>query len=149
MNIIYGTQVSGYQGKQISSSHQGEVLGEPGCDCGSTKYIKAYIGDDAFKKFPYRYFKGAGGKLVCLTPEVAKSYKGRTVEMRSVMYCKTVGKEGYICSKCAGEFYYKLGKRNIGLVCKNPVSELTQAALQKFHQNVIKTHELDLDKLLL
>lgn len=69
--------------------------------------------------------------------------------MRTVMYCKTIGKNNEICSKCAGEFYYKLGKLNIGLVCKTPLSELTQASLQKFHVNVVKSHPIDINEMLL
>ena len=143
-----GTQVSGYLAKQILSSHQSEVLGPDGCDCGSNKYIDVTITEKNSKDYEYRYIKGSNG-LILLTPDVIKKYIGKTVKMRSVMYCKTVGKEGYICSKCAGEFYYKLGKLNIGLICKTPLAELTQLSLQKFHQNVIKSHEINVDEIFL
>ena len=143
-----GTQVSGYLAKQILSSHQSEVLGPDGCDCGSTKYIQVELTEKNFHDYEYRYIKGSNG-LILLSPDVIKKYIGKTVQMRTVMYCKTVGKEGYICSKCAGEFYYKLGKFNIGLVCKTPISELTQLSLQKFHQNVIKSNQLDVNDILI
>ena len=141
-----GTQVSGYLAKQILSSHQSEVLGPEGCDCGSNRFIEVTITEKNSKDYEYRYIKGSNG-LILLTPDVIKKYIGKTVKMRSVMYCKTVGKEGYICSKCAGEFYYKLGKLNIGLVCKTPLSALSQLSLQKFHQNVINSHEINIDEI--
>ena len=143
-----GTQVSGYIAKQLLQSHQSEILGEKDSDCGSTRYLKVLITKSNKKNFEYRYIK-EGNKLILLTPDVIDKYIDKTVEMRTVMYCKTVGKEGAICNKCAGDFYYKMGKKNIGLICKNPASELTQLSLQKFHQNVIKSRQIDISDMLL
>lgn len=130
------------------SSHQGELLGEKDTDCGSKRYLEITVTPSNGKDLEYRYFL-ENGKLKLLTPEIMSKYYGKTLKFRSVMYCKTVGKEKCICNVCAGDFYYKMGKKNIGLICKSPASQLTQLSLQKFHQNLIKSHKVDVNDLLI
>ena len=65
------------------------------------------------------------------------------------MYCVRVGKEKHLCNKCAGDFYYKLGKKNIGLVCSRPAETLKRLGMKKFHENLIKTFPFDPNELLL
>lgn len=115
MNILVGTQVSGYMSKELLSSEQTEVLGSAGSDCGSIRTIKRVITPSTKKRFLYRYIK-VNGKLVCLTPEIIDDYVGKVVQMRSPMCCIGTGKQKQLCNICAGDFYYKLDKKNIGLV---------------------------------
>jgi len=72
-------------------------------------------GKNAFQKktedYLYRYIV-ENDKLVCLTPDIISNYIGKTVRMRSPMYC--IDKK-CICNKCAGDNFYKLDKKNIGL----------------------------------
>ena len=138
------TQKSGYLTKELSSSMQTEMLDEPGSDCGSKRTLDIVIPEKRTSDYLYRYII-ENGKLVCLTSDVINKYIGKTVHMRSPMYCG--GK--YICSKCAGENFYMLGKRNIGLLTTRVSSTCLRLSMKKFHSNLIHTKELDLKDLLL
>ena len=50
---------------------------------------------------------------------------------------------------CAGDFYYKLEKYNVGLSASRVASTCTQMNLQKFHENLVKIKPLDVDNLLI
>ena len=88
---------------------QTEVLDEPGSDCGTVKTLTVTIPKNT-DDYGYRYIV-ENGKLKCLTPDIIGNYIGKEVKMRSPMYCLA---KDCICSKCAGENFYKLGKRAIG-----------------------------------
>ena len=137
-----GTQVSGYMAKQILSSMQGEVLDEQGTDCGSKKTIDVFITDKNKSDFEYRFII-ENGKLKELTPEVIDSYVGKTVKMRTPMYC--LG--DHICNICAGNFNYKLGNINIGLGCSKVATTLLRLGMKKFHTSNLKSKQIDVDKM--
>lgn len=143
-----GTKDSGYLAKELLSAAQTEVLGEEGSDCGSKGYLEITITKKNKVDYFYRYII-EGDSLTCLTPEIIDKYIGKTVKMRSPMYCTRVGKEKHLCNKCAGDFYYKIGKKNIGLLCSRPAETLKRLGMKKFHENLIKTFPFDPDKLLL
>ena len=69
--------------------------------------------------------------------------------MRSPMYCIGYGKQKCLCNKCAGNFYYKLGKTNIGLVASKVSGTLTQLNLQRFHQNLVQTKQIDVNDMVI
>lgn len=144
----YGTQVSGYMSKELLSALQAEVLGDKDSDCGTKQTISVTLTGGNYRDYLYRYIK-EGQNYVMLTMDNKSKYVGKTVHMRTPMYCIGVGKEKHLCNKCAGDFYYKLGKRNIGLSSSKIATTLTQMNLQKFHENLVKTQQIDLDDLLL
>ena len=123
---------------------QTEVLGEEGSDCGTTKTLMVTIPKNT-DDYLYRYIY-EGDKLICLTPDVITKYVGKTVKMRSPMYC--IAKD-CICSKCAGEDFYKLGKKSIGLVSTRVATTCTRLNMKKFHENLIKSREIDLNDIFL
>ena len=126
---------------------QTEVLDEPGSDCGTVKYLKVIIPTNPknTKDYLYRYII-EGNKLVCLTPEVIERYVGKEVKMRSPMYC--IAKD-CICSKCAGENFYKLGKRSIGLTATKVATTCSRLNMKKFHENLVKSREIDIKDIFL
>lgn len=142
-----GTQVSGYLGKEISSALQSEVLGDKDSDCGSKGYLVIKLTNLNKKDFLYRYII-EGNKLIYLDEETIEKYIGKEVKMRSPMFCIGVGKEKCLCNKCAGDFYYKLEKKNVGLSASRVASTCTQMNLQKFHENLVKIMPLNVDSLL-
>ena len=143
-----GTQVSGYIAKELIAALQSESLAEAGSDCGSKNYLEVELRKDNKKKYIYRYIID-GSKLVLLDDDTYDKYIGKTVKMRSPMMCLGIGKQRCICNKCAGDFYYKIGKKNIGLLCNKPGTELSQMNLQKFYENLVKTQVLDVNDLLI
>lgn len=143
-----GTQVSGYMSKELLAAFQGEVLGPKDSDCGTLMSIKVKLTDGNYKDYLYRYVK-VGKELVMLTSTNKTQFVGKEVEMRSPMYCIGVGKEKCLCNKCAGDYYYILGKPNIGLSTSKCATTITQLNLQKFHKNLVKTQQIDVNDMLI
>lgn len=143
-----GTQVSGYMSKELLAAFQGEVLGPKDSDCGSLRTIEVDITSGNFKDYLYRYVLTTKG-LVMITSDNKDKFVGKKVKMRSPMYCIGIGKEKCLCNKCAGDYYYILDKPNIGLATSKVATSLTQLNLQKFHENLVKTRQVDIDDMLI
>jgi hypothetical protein len=62
------------------------------------------------------------------------------------MYC--IAKD-CICSKCAGENFYKLGKRAIGLNATKVATTCSRLNMKKFHENLVKTQNIALEDIFL
>jgi hypothetical protein len=139
-----GTQVSGYLSKQITAAMQTVVLDKPGSDCGTKGSLKIVITPYLKNDFKYRYMV-EGSKLIYLDESNIDKYINREVKMRSPMYC--VGDK--ICSKCAGEMYYKLGLTNIGLTSTRVSSTLLNLSMKKFHDATIKTTKVDINTIVI
>ena len=140
-----GTADTGYLSKQLLAGLQTEVLADPGSDCGTKKTISVIIPEKT-TDFEYRYII-ENGKLVCLTPDIIKNYIGKRVNLRSPMMCTRIN--GEICSKCAGEYFYNLGYRNIGLTATRVATTLTNLNMKKFHENLIKYKQINPDEILI
>ena len=135
-----GTQDSGYLSKQLIACMQTEVLDEHGTDCHTEHTIEMEITDKNKKELTYRYIV-ENGKYVCLTPDVLPKYVGKTVKLRSPMYCKG----DKICNICAGEADYKLNNINVGLGCSNISTTLLRMGMKKFHTANISSKPIDLN----
>lgn len=127
------TQLGGYNTKKINNSMQGIMLGEPGSDCGTTNFINTVIPEKIKNMFLYRYILD-NGKLVLITNDNINNYVGKPVKLRSPMTCKA---DGYICNKCAGELFYKLGVKNAGFLTSALTGSLLNLSLKKFHDATV------------
>lgn len=142
-NRAKNTEVGGYMGKQMQSAFQHIILDEPNSDCGTKKLLDIEIEDQYKSLFTYRYIMEKD-KEVLLTPENIKSYVGKRVKMRSPMYCKG----DKICNKCAGELYYNMDVRNVGLLCNRTGNTITDLSMKAFHDSSVKINEIDYEKYL-
>ena len=139
-----GTQESGYLAKQLLAAMQSEVLDEHGTNCGVNKTIAIKITPRNKKDFKYRYIV-ENGKLVELTPTNLEAVVGKTVHMRSPMYC--TGDK--ICNICAGELNYKLGSLNVGLQTSKIATTLLRLGMKKFHISNLKSTQIDVNDMLI
>lgn len=127
---------------------QTEVLADKDSDCGSQGFITVTLTQKNARDYLYRYIID-GTKLVRLDNQNISKYFGKTVKLRTPMFCKGIGKERHLCNKCAGDFYYIVGKPNIGLACSRVAESTKQLNLQKFHDNTINVAQIDVDDMLL
>src|SRR5690606_5647941 len=104
------TRDGGYEAKKLTAAFQTVVLDEPGTDCGTRKTISVEITEKNKEDFLYRFLL-KGSQHIMLTPEEIDKYVGKVVKLRSPMYC--LGDK--LCNYCAGDLYYRLGIRNVGL----------------------------------
>ena len=123
---------------------QTEVLGDNGSDCGTVKGLTVTIPENT-DDYLYRYII-EGDKLICLTPDIMGKYVGKEVKMRSPMFC--IAKD-CICNKCAGEDFYKLGKKSIGLIATKVATTCSRMNMKKFHENLVKTRDIDIKDIFL
>lgn len=122
----------------MSAALQNIVLDDEGTDCGTTKTLAVTITKANKGLYNYRYIVEKG-KLKLLTPDNMESYIGKTVNMRSPLYC--TGDK--VCSKCAGEQYYMIGMKNVGLVTNRIGTSLLNASLKAFHDMSLKIVDID------
>jgi hypothetical protein len=141
-NRAVGTREGGYESKKLSAAFQNIVLDQEGSDCGTQKTIKQHITKGNANMFMYRYVKEKTGRLTLLTSDNISQYHDKVVELRSPMYCTSK----QYCSKCAGELYYKLGIKNVGIISNRVGTSLLNASLKAFHDMSLKVVNLDMDK---
>ena len=133
-----GTQTGGYIVNQYNAAFSHVKLGEPGSDCRTKHFLTVKLDKDNASRYHLRYVLGKEG-LILLDRKSLDRFTGRTVKMRSPMFCIA----DQICSKCAGELYYRMGTRNIGGAFSKIGSQLLNRSLKKFHDLTLKTHDMD------
>jgi hypothetical protein len=134
------TANGGYQSKRIQNATQNVVLDEPGSDCGTTEFLVTPIFPSLKNMYTYRYILQDNGQLLELTPENISQYIGKTVKMRSPLFCKGE----HVCSKCAGSLFYRMGVKNAGLLTSNFSSVLMNLFMKKFHDTSVKFKKIDI-----
>lgn len=134
------TEVGGYWEKLFGAAFQTVILDEPGSDCGSDKYITVELTKKNLPEFMYNYIIKQNGELEELTSDNSDKYIGKKVKMRFSMFCKS--KTG-VCNKCAGNYFYRRGARNIGLATIQIPSTVKNRSMKSFHDMTIKTSEID------
>ena len=137
-----GTQVGGYQSKQFLAAFQSIVVDDAGSDCGTKLYLDILLTDKIKKQLLYRYILD-GSKLVMLDEANIGKYVGTRVKLRTPMYCNSTK----ICNKCAGEVFYKLGIKNVGLTTTKVSSTLLNKNMKKFHDSTVSVIPVQLDNL--
>jgi hypothetical protein len=137
-----GTREGGYESKKLSAAFQNIVLDKEGTDCGTGKTMKQLVTKGNSNMFMYRYVREKSGGLTLLTSDNIAQYYNKVVDVRSPLYC--TGKQ--YCSKCAGELYYRLGIKNVGIVTNRIGTSLLNASLKAFHDMSLKVVNLDIDK---
>jgi hypothetical protein len=140
-----GVALGGYAIKKIIATLQDVATAPDGTDCGTKDYLTITI-DPYFKnEFMYMYIV-EGSKLVMLTPNNFEQYSGKTVQMRSPMYCKYPSPE--LCSKCVGEQPYQLNLKTIGLAATKIGSTLRVKRLKAFHNKKVYIYRVGIDDLM-
>ena len=135
------TPVAGYLLKRMNAAFQALIADKPGSDCGTKLTLKFKVTPAEKKKLLDRYIVD-GGKLILLTEKNIDSYVGKTVNLRSTMYCKGGAVK---CSKCLGERFYKLGIKNVGLMAARASSTILNLNMKKFHASNANLYEININ----
>lgn len=136
------TQDSGTNAKKYNAYFQRIRIQPRGSDCGSKETLTVNLTDGNASDYIYRYMK-EGSKLVMLTPDNVKQYIGKTIQIRSGIYCKA--KDPEYCSICVGDRPYRIGIRNIGLTFNIVSGSTLNASLKKKHDVSIKLYDVTVD----
>lgn len=117
-------------------------------DCGTDKTISIELTENNIRDFLYRYIQ-EGKELVHLNNENKSKYIGKTVKMRSPLFCRGVGDSHVYCSRCFGTQYYITNKENVGLLSSVTSGTVSNLNLQKFHENEVKLTHIDIEDMLI
>ncbi len=131
----------GYSSKQLNAGLQTVSIDPAGSDCHTPYYLDIVIPEKMKETFLQRYII-ENGKLVLLTGDNINKYSGKRVKLRSPMMCKS--KTG-ICSKCIGEYYYKVGMKYPGLTASTLTGSLLNKSLKKIHDATVVFSHIDID----
>lgn len=132
------TQVGGSYSKYLSAASLVIVLGPKGSDCKTNNFLIFPVNKMNYKTIRYCYMR-VGDKDVLIDAEMSKNLIGKTIKLRNPLFCKS--KE--ICNKCAGEMYYKLNIKNIGLTASIATNTCTNASMKAMHDITIKSLEVN------
>lgn len=135
-----GVRTSGYDTKKMNAALQSEVLDEKGTDCHSKFPLPITITEETASIYKYNYIV-EGSKYVRLDDTSKSKYMGKTVKMRLPSTC--VGKK--ICNCCAGDRYYLLNIKEVGLTAGKLTNELLQGGMKQSHDTTVRTYEIDPD----
>lgn len=129
------TALGGYWEKLLISACQDAIAGPDGSDCGTDKYITVNLTKDNINSWIYSYIV-SGSSLIELTSKNMDKYIGKTVKFRYSGMCKS---KDYICSKCLGNYFYRVGVKNVGILTAQIASSLKLKSMKAFHNSVIST----------
>jgi hypothetical protein len=122
-----GTADSGYMTKKFYAIFQTLRLDEPNTDCGTKQGLIVELTDDNYDYYIDQYAFGKQGPVL-ITEENAKQWIGKKIKIRSPLFC--LGE--CICNKCAGERFYQLGIKDMGLTSINISSNLLNKGIKNF-----------------
>lgn len=133
------TEVGGTLEKLFLSAFQHILLDPEGSDCHTDRYIEVALTDKNIGKYMYSYII-QGSNLIELTSKNMNNYIGKKVKFRFSSLCES--KTG-ICSKCAGNLFYRLGYRNVGMATPVVASKLKNISMKGFHQSNLVFTEMN------
>ena len=139
-----GTKVAGYETKKLFTCYQTVQMDRKGSDCKSKYYRTLLVTNKNFNAILNRYFLD-GNKLTKITSEIKSKVIGKTIKLRSPLYC--CGDK--LCNMCAGDAPYIMNIENIGLVTSNIGGALLNFGMKGFHDSTIKTYDVDIDRMFL
>lgn len=133
------TEHGGYLENLATMAYQDIILDEPGTDCGTDRHIEVVLTSKNVNQYMYNNIIGNNGKLTELNSQNMDKYIGKKVKMRMAYLCP----HEKPCAACAGNFYYKLGVKNVGLTLMQVFSIYKNKSMKAFHDSTVQLTEID------
>lgn len=133
------TQIGGTYAKYVGIMMQTVRAGPKGSDCGSKNYVQFQVTKDNKDIIVSSYVLTAKGEVL-VTDSVANQLVGKTVSLRSPLFCKH---PQYLCNKCIGNRFYDLGIENIGLTTNVPLDSQKNKSMKSMHDVSVHTIPID------
>lgn len=133
------TEDGGYLENLTADAYQDIILDEPGTDCKTDRHIVTELTKDNIYRYMYNNIIGTNGKLIELNSQNMNQYIGKKVKMRMAYLCP----HERPCNACAGNFFYKLGIKNVGLALMQVFSIYKNKAMKAFHDSTVQLTEID------
>ena len=133
------TEHGGYLENLATMAYQDLILDEPGTDCGTDRHIEVMLTPKNVKQYMYNNIIGTNGKLTELNSQNKDRFMNKRVKMRMAYLCP----HEKPCNACAGNFYYKLGIKNVGLTLMQVFSIYKNKSMKAFHDSTVQLTEID------
>ena len=133
LDVALNTGTSGYLSRKLVFTGTNLELSDEIDDCGTTDYLEVTVEDDKKSRMLlHRYFLNDDGNLEKITKENRKNLVGKTIKLRSPIFCKSE----QLCHKCYGELYKYLHSRFVGVIAAQSLGETNvQLILRVFHNS--------------
>lgn len=135
------TQKGGAVAKDILRATNGIVI--ENTDCGSNIFKTIYVTEALSKGLEGRYVKKEDGSIEPITEP--KDYIGKTIEIRSPLYCKLGGKR--ICGVCTGTNMAN-HKHGFSLTALSLSSVILTSSLKRMHANSMVSIDVDIKEMI-
>lgn len=132
------TEYGGYLENLFAMSYQDLILGDKK-DCGCGRYRIVEITEKNINLVIYNNIVNPDGSLTELNSTNIDKYIGKKVKMRYADLCT----EENPCRACAGNYFYKLGIKNVGTTMMQIASTIKNKSMKAFHDSTIGTNEID------
>lgn len=133
------TEVGGYWEKLLLNAYQHVVTGPKNSDCGTKRTVTVNLNKKNISDWMYSYIID-GGNLIELNSDNKEKYIGKQVKFRFSSLCES---KNYICNKCIGEMFYKLGISNVGMLTPKAASKIKLISMKAFHDGSVVTTEMN------
>jgi len=135
------TQKGGYTAKQaLRATNDIKIIDT---DCGSKVTYSFKVKKDNYSKIIGRYMLVNGKLKLIETKDDAKALIGKTVELRSPLYCKL---EHHFCKICCGE-KMKNYENGIAMMVVNAAGIILNTSMKAMHNQSLELTRLDLEDL--
>lgn len=129
---------SGYSAKKILGAMSTWEVDKDLDDCGTKHYLETEIPKGYGSFYLYRWVND-GDTEVLLDPNNINRYLGKTIKLRSPLYCKSEK----VCNKCAGDFLDRIGVGYEGLAAFEIADVLVNQQMKAFHDSSIKSSNIN------
>lgn len=136
------TAKSGYIYKILQRSLSSITISQTPCT--TTKGILREIDKSNYTKIINRYIRTSSGWKEIISMEEAEKYIGKTIEVRSTMYCKTTGNS--VCYACLSSFY-KGNESGISNLAANISDAFMTLFLKRMHASSTSATDIVLEHL--
>jgi len=129
LDVAVNTGESGFLSRKLVFTCVNSMVSEDLVDCGSKDYLDIDVTQDKIEMILGKFFKD-GDKLTKITKTNYKSLIGKTIQVRSPIFCNNEE----ICHTCYGDLYKHLHSKYAGIVAAQSLGETnTQLILRIFH----------------
>lgn len=131
LDVALNTGVSGYLSRKLIFACTNLQKHSDLEDCGTTDHLDVNVKSERKAlMLIYRNYLNENGEYVNITKDNYKDIIGKTIKLRSPVYCKSYN----ICHKCYGDLYKLLKTTFIGIIAAQTLGERsTQLILRIFH----------------
>ena len=142
-----GTARGGYMTKQFNAVFQSIAVGPKDSDCGTKGALEVTLTPEILHLYVDQYIDLGNGKLLLITPNLDSKYLNHPIKIRSPMYCLRLD-DNTVCNHCAGERFYKVDIKNMGLTATDLSGQMLNANMKLRHSLLMEMDKIDPAKII-